>query len=77
MARPSEGTYPNIARWVYEHEGQIEIGWDFSGPFTSFIKATDRGGTLWEGKDCYDTLEDAFKDLEASLAQTLKDIYRE
>ncbi|WP_230968103.1 hypothetical protein [Nostoc sp. WHI] len=27
-----EKTYPNIARWVDEHEGWIEIGYDVDSP---------------------------------------------
>ncbi len=45
-----EDNYPNIARWVYEHEGIIEIGNDPDGPLTSFVRAIDMGGMPWEGR---------------------------
>jgi hypothetical protein len=34
-----EQMYPNIARWVYEHEGWIEIGDRTESPLTSFVRA--------------------------------------
>ncbi len=39
-----EDTYPNIARWVDEHEGWIEIGYDADSPLNSFVRAIDCGG---------------------------------
>jgi hypothetical protein len=49
-----EDKYPNITRWVYEHEGIIEIGNDPDGPLTSFVRAIDMGGMPWEGEDEYE-----------------------
>ena len=72
-----EKTYPNIDRWVYEHEGLIEIGYDVDSPLNSFVRALDCGGMLWEGKDSYDSLDEAMQDLDAGLEAVLKDIYRE
>jgi len=62
-----EKTYPNIARWVDEHEGLIEIGYDDNGPLNSFIRALDCGGTLWEGKETYESIDAALQDLNAGL----------
>lgn len=39
-----EKTYPNIAYWVNEHEGWIEIGYDVDSPLNSFVRALDSGG---------------------------------
>lgn len=72
-----EKIYPNIARWVDEHEGWIEIGYDVDSPLNSFVRALDCGGMLWEGKDSYDSLDEAMQDLDAGLEAVLKDIYRE
>ncbi len=36
-----EKSYPNIARWVNEHEGLIEIGYDVNSPLNSFIRIFD------------------------------------
>jgi len=63
--------YPTIDRFIFEH-GWIEIGSDEYS--TSFIRALDPGGMVWEGKQFYDTLEDALADLERGLAQWLKEM---
>lgn len=34
-----EQMYPNIARWVYEHESWIEIGDQAESPLTSFVRS--------------------------------------
>jgi hypothetical protein len=70
-----EKTYPNIAYWVEEHEGWIEIGYDVDSPLNSFIRAIDSGGMLWEGKESYESLDAALQDLNAGLEAVLKEIY--
>ena len=61
-----ENHYPNITRWVNE-QGWIEIGPDeFS---TSFVKALDEGGLVWEGNDQYASLDDALRALDAAIAE--------
>ncbi|PSM48178.1 hypothetical protein C7Y66_15690 [Chroococcidiopsis sp. CCALA 051] len=77
MANSIEDTYPNIARWVNEHEGWIEIGYDLDSPLSSFIRALDSGGTLWQGKDSYGSLDEALQELDSGLAQVLQEIYGE
>lgn len=72
-----EKIYPNITRWVDEHEGWIEIGYDVDSPLNSFVRALDCGGMPWEGKDSYDSLDEALQDLDAGLEAVLKDIYGE
>ena len=67
MKAQFEKTYPNIARWVDEHQGWIEIGYDVDSPLSSFIRALDCGGMLWEGKDSYETIDEALQDLNAGL----------
>jgi hypothetical protein len=63
--------YPTINRFVLER-GWIEIGFDdFS---QSFIRALDPGGLVWEGKESYNSLDDALVDLEHGLAQWMKDV---
>ncbi len=54
MVSSFEDTYPNIARWVNEHEGWVEVGYDIDSPLNSFIRALGAGGMPWEGKDSYD-----------------------
>ena len=77
MANSFEDTYPNIARWVNEHEGWIEIGYDLDSPLSSFIRALDSGGMLWQGKDSYGSLDEALQELDSALAQVLQEIYGE
>ncbi|AFY91116.1 MULTISPECIES: hypothetical protein [Chroococcidiopsis] len=77
MANSIEDTYPNIARWVNEHEGWIEIGYDLDSPLSSFIRALDSGGMLWQGKDSYGSLDEALQELDSGLAQVLQEIYGE
>jgi hypothetical protein len=77
MANSIEDTYPNIARWVNEHEGWIEIGYDLDSPLSSFVRALDSGGMLWQGKDSYGSLDEALQELDSGLAQVLQEIYGE
>ena len=56
---------PNIAYWV-EACGWIEIGRDEYSD--SFIKAFDEGGTVWEGAEEYETVDEALQALEEGLA---------
>jgi len=67
-----EDKYPNIARWIYRHRGRIEIGYDSEGMLSSFIRAIDMGGMLWEGKDDYQSLDDAFLELESGVQDCLR-----
>ena len=66
MAQPEtfEEQYPNIYRFV-EECGRIEIGED--EVISAFVRAYDTGGTVYEGKDSYPSMEAAFQDLEAKL----------
>lgn len=75
MAVSFEERYPHIARWVNEHEGWIELGNDPDSPLTSFVRALDCGGMLWEGEDSYPSLDEAFQDLDAGLEGVLREIY--
>lgn len=61
--------YRNIAEWV--EEGSIEIGRAHHGE--SFIKIFDEGGTVWEGKERYATLDEAFQDAEKAIAEWLEE----
>jgi hypothetical protein len=55
MATSFEESHPNIAHFV-DAIGWIEVGHDDDSPLTSFIRAIDSGGMVWEGKDEYKTL---------------------
>jgi hypothetical protein len=63
-----EPAFPNITLWVNDC-GVVEIGYD---PNTeSFIRAIDEGGMVWSGKNHYENLDDALKDLESGLGHVL------
>jgi hypothetical protein len=72
MANSLEATYPNIAYFA-DAIGWIEFGRDDDSPLTSFIRALDAGGMVWEGKDEYKTLDEAFQDLEESLGEWMRE----
>jgi len=66
MANSFEKSYPNITHWV-NSGGWIEIGnEDYNGPFVS---AYDEGGTVWEGKVKYKSIDEALQDLEKNLGE--------
>ena len=69
--KPSiESLYPNTSYFV-DAIGHIEIGND-DGGFTSFIRAIDSGGMVWEGEDNYASLDEAFADLERGLTEWME-----
>jgi hypothetical protein len=57
--------YPNIANWV-RAGGWIEMG--PAGLSTSFVRALDEGGMVFEGIAKYPTIDDAFRALDAGIA---------
>jgi hypothetical protein len=69
MTDSFEEAYPNIARWVTSY-GWIEIGQDDYS--SSFVRALDEGGMVWEGSDDYGTLDEAMQAIEAGLAEWMK-----
>jgi hypothetical protein len=71
MATSFEEAYPIITHFV-DAIGYITIGHDDS-PLTSFIRAIDLGGMVWEGQDTYKTMEEAFQDLEAGLGTWMRE----
>ena len=77
MKNPFDKKYPNIARWVEEHEGVLELGYDVDSPIDSFVRAIDCGGMSWSGKDSYESIDAALLDADNALAEVLKDIYGE
>lgn len=61
--------YPNIAAWV--EDGTIEIGRAEWGH--ACIRVYDEGGTIWEGKRKYATLDEALQDAEQAIREWLKE----
>jgi hypothetical protein len=64
MATSFEATHPHTAHFV-DAIGWIGVGHDDDSPLTSFIRAIDSGGMVWEDKDAYQTLDKAFQALES------------
>ena len=71
--KPFESLYPNTAHFV-DAIGWIEIGNDDDSPLTSFLRALDSGGMVWEGEDSYENLDAAFADLERALIQWMEEV---
>ncbi len=64
MSRSFAQTYPRLAQWITTH-GRIELGQtDWS---RSFIRVLDEGGMVWEGDECYPTIEDALLAAEQAV----------
>jgi hypothetical protein len=65
-----EQQYPNIDRFTREI-GRIEIG---QHEMTSaFVLAFDLGGTIYEGKDSYPTMQAALQDLDQGIKAYLEE----
>jgi hypothetical protein len=63
--------YPHINRFV-EERGWIEIG--ESEYIDSFVRAYDYGGTVYEGKSSYSTMELALQDLDKHIKAYFEDL---
>jgi hypothetical protein len=64
MAESVERAYPHIARWV-KTQGWVEIGPD--AYHSSFVRALDEGGMVWEGAASYPSLDAALRALDTAL----------
>jgi hypothetical protein len=70
-------SHPNLTYFV-ENIGRVEIGYDQDSPLTSFIRATDEGGMVWEGKNEYRNIEEEERALGAiALADIVREESRE
>lgn len=76
MPSTFETTFPNITRFVNDI-GWIEVGYDNDSPLTSFVKAIEPGGMVWEGEDSYASMEAAFEALEAGLGEWIRENWGE
>lgn len=62
MAGSFEERYPNVAGWV--EDGWIEPGRDDYS--RSYIRVLDIGALVWEGRERYETVDDALTEAEAA-----------
>jgi hypothetical protein len=74
MAESVEQAYPHIARWV-KTQGWIEIGSDAYR--SSFVRALDEGGMVWEGAASYSTLDAALRALDTALRDWRDESHRD
>jgi hypothetical protein len=52
-------------------DGWVELGrTDYT---RSMARALDEGGMVWEGKESYPTVEELLRDLDAGIAQWIKE----
>ena len=65
-----DSRFPNIADLV-ARGGWFELG--ESEDIPAMIRAYDHGGTIYEGKSSYPTLEAALQDLEKNLVEWLEE----
>ena len=70
MNKSFEEKYPNLTDFIYT-QGVIKIGYDEDT--SSFVVAYDEGGTIYEGQDSYNSLEEAFEDLETGITAYLEE----
>ncbi len=69
MSGSFEERYPNVTGWV--RDGWIEIGRDDYS--RSFIRVLDIGGMIWEGKQEYETINEALAEAEAAITAWLEE----
>ena len=64
---PFATAYPHIAEWV-RGAGYVELGYTGFGP-PAFVRALDEGGTVYEGKPEYGTIDEALQDLDHGIGR--------
>ena len=69
-----EHAYPSLARWVTAH-GWIELG--PTEGHSSFVRALDIGGMVWEGEPAYPSVDAALRALDAALERLLREEFGE
>jgi hypothetical protein len=67
-----ESKYPTLTRFVNEI-GRVEIGLG-NYMISAFVIAYDEGGTIYEGKDSYPSLDAALQDLDAGIKKHLDEL---
>ena len=60
-----EQQYPAIDRLLDGELGWIEVGGN--DMISAFVRAYYEGGTVYEGKDSYPSMAEAFKDLDRGI----------
>jgi hypothetical protein len=68
VAEAFEERYLNLAGWV--QDGWIELGRDDYS--RSFVRVLDEGGLVWEGKERYETVDEALFEADEAIAVLLE-----
>lgn len=68
-----ESKYSNISHFV-KAEGWIEMGYNDDSPLTSFIRALNMGGMVWEGEDEYSSIDEAYQALDVALGEWMDEV---
>jgi len=66
-----EESYPNIARWISQEEGWVELGADHHS--RSLVRALYGGGMAWEGTVAYESFDEALRAMDEGIAEWLKE----
>ena len=66
MAGSFDERYPNIAAWIRDHEGWIELGADEYS--RSMVRVLDLGGLVWESEKRYASIDEALADADRAIA---------
>jgi hypothetical protein len=68
-ANPFEAHYPNLAIWIRDYEGWVEIGQD--GISHSLVRVLNPGGMVWESKTSYVSIDEALAEADRVAAAEL------
>ena len=66
---PFEAHYPNLATWIRDYEGWIEIGQDEMSP--SLVRVLNLGGLVWESGASYASIDEALVEADRVVAAEL------
>jgi hypothetical protein len=67
--QPFEAHYPNLAIWIRDYEGWIEIGQDEMS--RSLVRVLNPGGMVWESGMAYSSIDEALAEADRAAAAEL------
>lgn len=65
-AHPFEARYRNLAIWIRDYDGWIEIGRD--GMSHSLVRVLNPGGMVWESGNGYASIDEALAEADRAAA---------
>ncbi|MEM9218335.1 MAG: hypothetical protein AAGD25_28845 [Cyanobacteria bacterium P01_F01_bin.150] len=68
----SADKYPAITKLI-NIGGRVEFGYIYQIEISAI--AVDEGGTIWEGKEQYESLEEALEEAEQGIEEWMKENY--